>query len=60
MGKYKKAMKALARAAFVHIEDTAQGDYLLRQILYRHLYAVGLIKLKGGKFIYEQKEEQDD
>ena len=58
--KYKKARKALARAAFVHVEETEEGDCFLRQILYRQLYAVGLIKLKDGEFVYEQKEEKDD
>ena len=60
MGKYKKAMKALARAAFVDTEENDEDNAFLRQTLYRHLYAVGLVKYKDGEFIFEQKGGKDD
>lgn len=56
MNKYKRALVALANVAFVHADETEDGDKLVRQALYRHLYAVGIVKYKDGNFIYDCKK----
>lgn len=60
MNKYKRALTALARVAFIHADETEQGDKIVRQALYRHLYAVGITKYENGKFVYEDKGEMDE
>ena len=42
MNKYKRALTALARVAFIHADETEQGDEIVRQALYRHLCAAWL------------------
>lgn len=59
MNKYKRALIALARVAFIHADETHEGNALVRQSLYRHLCAVGIVKYKDGKFIYEQKSDDE-
>ena len=58
MNKYKRALIALARVAFVHADETEEGDKLVRQALYRHLCAVGIAQYNDGKFVYDCKEEE--
>ena len=58
MNKYKRALSALARVAFIHADETEQGDKIVRQALYRHLYAVGIVKYENGMFVYEDKGEK--
>ena len=60
MTKYKRALIALARVAFIHADETEEGDKLVRQALYRHLWAVGIIKYKDGNFVYDYKEEDEE
>lgn len=54
MNKYKRALIALANVAF-ETDDTPYGDFLVRQVLYRHLYKLGVIQYKDGEFIYKKK-----
>ena len=49
MNKYKRALTALARVAFIHADETEQGDKIVRQALYRHLCAVGIAKYENEK-----------
>lgn len=56
MNKYKKALMALARLAFMGLDDNDNDNALFRQCFYRHLYAVGLIKFRGGEFIYDDEK----
>lgn len=60
MNKYKRALTALAQVAFIHADETEQGDKIVRQALYRHLYAVGIAKYENGKFVYEDKGEVEE
>ena len=60
MNKYKRALIALARVAFIHADETEEGDKLVRQALYMHLWAVGIIKYKDGNFVYDYKEEDEE
>lgn len=50
---YKKALQNLAHVAFIETSDDAEGNALLRQILYRYLYKKGIIDYKNGIFIYK-------
>ena len=59
MNKYKRALTALARVAFIHADEAEQGDKIVRQALYRHLCVVGIAKYENGKFVYEDKGEVD-
>ena len=59
MNKYKRALMALARVAFIYADETPEGNALVRQTLYRNLCAVGIAKYKDGKFIYEQKPDEE-
>ena len=56
MNKYKRALINLANVAFIYADDNENEDNLIIQSLYRHLYSLGIIKYKDGKFIYEKKE----
>lgn len=60
MNKYKRTLIALANVAFVHADETETGDKLVRQALYRHLYAVGIVKYRDGNFVYEYEEENKE
>ena len=57
MNKYKKAWKEMRSIVFVE-PDNDYGNDLVRQIIYRKLLHLKMIKYENGEFIWDKKENK--
>lgn len=57
MSKYKKAWKQLRSIVFEE-PDNDYGNNLVRQIIYRKLLRLKMIKYENGEFIWDKKEKK--
>ena len=58
MNKYKKAWKQMRSIVFEE-PDNDLGNDLVRQIIYRKLLHLKMIKYENGEFICDKKENRE-
>lgn len=58
MSKYKKAWKQMRSIVFEEPDNDYAND-LVRQIVYRKLLHLKMIKYENGKFICDKKEDRE-
>lgn len=57
MSKYKKAWKQMRSIVFEEPDNDYAND-LVRQIVYRKLLRLKMIKYENGEFIWDKKENK--